>query len=39
MPRDGSQTRLRILDSAHALIVRQGYAATSLDQNPGATAA
>jgi TetR/AcrR family transcriptional repressor of nem operon len=32
MPRDGSATRLRILDSAHRLVVRQGYAASSLDE-------
>jgi len=32
MPRDGSQTRIRILDSAHALILRQGFAATTLDE-------
>jgi len=32
MPRDGTATRQKILDSAHDLILDQGYAATSLDE-------
>ena len=32
MPRDGAATRQKILDSAHDLILDQGYAATSLDE-------
>lgn len=32
MPRDGSQTRLRLLDAAQELVVRNGFAATSVDQ-------
>lgn len=32
MPRDGSVTRQRILDSAHDLILEGGYAGTSLDE-------
>jgi TetR/AcrR family transcriptional regulator, transcriptional repressor for nem operon len=32
MARDGPSTRERILETAHDLILRQGYAATSLDQ-------
>jgi TetR/AcrR family transcriptional repressor of nem operon len=32
MPRDGTATRQRILDSAHDLILQEGYAGTSIDQ-------
>jgi len=32
MARDGSSTRERILETAHDMVLRQGYAATSLDQ-------
>lgn len=32
MPRDGRATRQRILDSAHDLILSDGYAATTLDE-------
>src|SRR5688572_12444414 len=32
MPRDGSATRERILDTAERLMTDQGYNATSLDQ-------
>lgn len=32
MPRDGQLTRERILELAHELILKQGYAATSLEQ-------
>jgi TetR/AcrR family transcriptional repressor of nem operon len=39
MPRDGSATKQRILDTAHDLILQQGYAATSLDQILGASGA
>lgn len=31
MPRDGTETRERILDGAEALILEQGFAATSVD--------
>ena len=37
MPRDGTATRQRILDSAHDLILDNGYAATSLDEILGAS--
>jgi TetR/AcrR family transcriptional repressor of nem operon len=32
MARDGPSTRERILETAHDMVLRQGYAATSLDQ-------
>lgn len=32
MPKDGQSTRERILDLAHELVLKQGYAATSLEQ-------
>jgi TetR/AcrR family transcriptional regulator, transcriptional repressor for nem operon len=32
MPRDGSQTRIRLLDAAERLIETNGFAATSVDQ-------
>lgn len=32
MPRDGAATRERIMDSAEALILEQGFAATSIDR-------
>lgn len=32
MARDGASTRERILETAHDMVLRQGYAATSLDQ-------
>ena len=32
MPRDGTQTRTRILDAAEELMVRNGFAGTSVDQ-------
>ena len=32
MPRDGSSTRLRIMDAAEALILEKGFAATSVDR-------
>jgi TetR/AcrR family transcriptional regulator, transcriptional repressor for nem operon len=32
MPRDGQSTRERILELAHELVLKQGYAATSLEQ-------
>lgn len=32
MPRDGSLTRTKILDAAEALILDQGYSATSIDK-------
>jgi TetR/AcrR family transcriptional repressor of nem operon len=32
MPRDGTLTRARILDAAEELMVRNGFAATSVDQ-------
>ncbi|GED96065.1 TetR/AcrR family transcriptional regulator [Gordonia crocea] len=32
MPRDGSATRIRILDAAERLVIDSGYAATSIDQ-------
>lgn len=32
MPRDGSLTRTKILDTAEALILDQGYSATSIDK-------
>jgi TetR/AcrR family transcriptional repressor of nem operon len=32
VPRDGSATRQRILDTAERLVIEQGYNATSLDQ-------
>jgi TetR/AcrR family transcriptional repressor of nem operon len=32
MARDGTQTRNSILDAAHALTLRQGFSATSIDQ-------
>lgn len=32
MPKDGSQTREKILDAAHELMLQQGYTATSIDQ-------
>ncbi len=32
MPRDGQSTRERILELAHDLVLKQGYAATSLEQ-------
>lgn len=32
MPKQGTPTRERILDTAHDMVLRQGYAATSLDQ-------
>ena len=32
MPRDGTPTRERILDSAQELILEQGIAATSIDE-------
>jgi len=32
MPRDGSQTRIRLLDTAERLIETNGFAATSVDQ-------
>lgn len=31
MPRDGAATRGRILDAAHRLVLRQGFAATTVD--------
>ena len=31
MPRDGTATRTRILDAAQALVLKQGYAGTSVD--------
>jgi len=31
MPRDGTSTRLRILDAAHGLIMERGFAGTSVD--------
>ncbi len=39
MPRDGSATRQRILDSAHDIIIERGYAATSIDEILGASGA
>lgn len=32
MPRDGTQTRTRIMDAAEALILENGYSATSVDK-------
>src|SRR3989337_1394291 len=32
MPRDGTATRERILSAAQALVIENGYAATSVDQ-------
>jgi TetR/AcrR family transcriptional repressor of nem operon len=32
VPRDGTATRMRILDAAERLVIANGYAATSLDQ-------
>lgn len=32
MPRDGTQTRERILDTAQGLVLEQGFAATSVDE-------
>ncbi|MBO6783281.1 MAG: TetR/AcrR family transcriptional regulator [Alphaproteobacteria bacterium] len=32
MPRDGTQTRTKILDTAEAMILDQGYSATSIDK-------
>ncbi len=32
MPRDGSATRERLLDSAERLVIEQGFSATSIDQ-------
>ncbi len=32
MPRDGTATRVRILDAAQRLVIDNGYAATSVDQ-------
>lgn len=32
MPKDGTATRVRILDAAERLVITHGYAATSLDQ-------
>jgi len=32
MPRDGSATRTRILDSAERLVMERGFAATSVDE-------
>ena len=32
MPRDGTATRNRILDTAEAMILDQGYSATSIDK-------
>lgn len=37
MSKQGSSTRERILDTAHDMVLRQGYAATSLDQILGKT--
>jgi TetR/AcrR family transcriptional regulator, transcriptional repressor for nem operon len=31
MPRDGTSTRLRILDAAHGLIMERGFSGTSVD--------